>query len=166
MEADTDNSSPQTAPQLEKVMLLRPRPTMNMQNSPPRPKRRRDDQATSSRKEICRRSFSDHVGQPKAVHEQVPKRKQSSTRQGGRRPHHRPAMKKAPEGAPHNTNCPHSEAKKPLTCANTVPEVGLEPAASPESPPVRRKPSQSGPVRCRYNRIRSPGCGHCPHPLF
>jgi hypothetical protein len=30
-------------------------------------------------------------------------------------------MKKAPKGALHNTNCPHSEAKRPLSCANTCP---------------------------------------------
>ena len=43
-------------------------------------------------------------------------------RQGG----HRPAMKKAPAGALHNTKCAHSEANKPLNGENTVPEVGLE----------------------------------------
>jgi hypothetical protein len=30
-------------------------------------------------------------------------------------------MKKAPEGALHNTKCPHSEAKKPLNRENTCP---------------------------------------------
>ena len=35
-----------------------------------------------------------------------------------------------------------------------------------EKPPLPRKHSQSCPVRGRYNRIRSPGCAHCAHPLF
>ena len=71
-----------------------------------------DEQPTSSRREIFRRTFSDHDVRPQAVHEQVPKSKHSSTRtrQGGNRPHHRPPIRKAPEGALHTTNCPHSEA--------------------------------------------------------
>ena len=38
---------------------------------------------------------------------------------------------KGPRRALHNTKCAHSEAEWPLTCGNTVPEVGLEPGANP-----------------------------------
>lgn len=42
--------------------------------------------------------------------------------------------------------------------SNRVPALG--------NPPLPRKHPQSGPIRHRYDPIRSPGCGHCPHPLF
>jgi hypothetical protein len=55
-------------------------------------------------------------------------------------------MKKAPEGALHNTICPHSEAKKPLNRENTCPRwdsnqpLPLKIRHSPENIP---NPAQS-----------------------
>jgi hypothetical protein len=55
-------------------------------------------------------------------------------------------MKKAPEGAPHNTNCPHSEAKKPLNRENTCPRWDsnqpppLKIRLFPENIPIRPSP--------------------------
>jgi hypothetical protein len=46
-------------------------------------------------------------------------------------------MRKAPEGALHNTKCPHSEAKKPLNRENTCPRWDSN---QPLPPKVRHSP--------------------------
>jgi hypothetical protein len=52
----------------------------------------------------------------------------------------------------------------PLTWENTCPRWDSNRPPPLENPPLPRKPPQSGPVRPRYGRIRSPGCAHCAHP--
>ncbi|MDQ0864859.1 hypothetical protein QF036_002440 [Arthrobacter globiformis] len=66
-------------------------------------------------------------------------------RQEGTGPHHRPPMKKAPEGAPQNTICLRSEAKNAPEQGKHVPEMGLELASPLANPPLFRKHPQSGP---------------------
>jgi hypothetical protein len=56
-------------------------------------------------------------------------------------------MKKAPEGPPHNTKCPQSEAKKPLNRENTCPRRGSnrrQPLKIRHSPENLPNPAQSG----------------------
>ena len=52
--------------------------------------------------------------------------------------------------------CQQQDDKKPLTCGNTVPEVGLEPDSGPCGSDTPPKTRQSDPVR----PIRRLKCGH------
>ena len=82
-------------------------------------------------KETRTEFFTDRVEKGSDVHEQVTKDKLTIQEgERGSQPQHPPPMKKAPQGAPHTTICPHSEATKPLNREH-VPEVGLESACSP-----------------------------------
>lgn len=65
---------------------------------------------------------------------------------------------------PRRVNVNTLNAKTPLTCGNTLPEVGLELHSSPCNSGHPRKHAESCPVRPHYDRVRRLKFGHCPHP--
>lgn len=58
------------------------------------------------------------------------------------------------------------QVNTPLTCRNTAPKVGLEPASSPRKHREAREHTESEAVRHQSDPIRRPKCAHCVHPVF
>jgi hypothetical protein len=62
--------------------------------------------------------------------------------------------------------CPHINAKIPLTRDYACPRWDSNRVPALAYPPLLRKHAESEPVRPMYDPIRGPNCAHCAHALW